>query len=47
MNVRKLRQIPKKFLGIYFWKDVSPESALKQFHVVDDKFDEEDDVIKY
>mmetsp|Transcript_6666 Transcript_6666/g.5786 ORF Transcript_6666/g.5786 Transcript_6666/m.5786 type:complete len:138 (+) Transcript_6666:16-429(+) len=46
-NVRKMRQIPKKFLGVYFWKDVSAESALDQFEIIDDKFEEEHDVIKY
>mmetsp|Transcript_32588 Transcript_32588/g.28847 ORF Transcript_32588/g.28847 Transcript_32588/m.28847 type:complete len:177 (-) Transcript_32588:623-1153(-) len=47
MNIRKLRQISKKYLGFYLWKDVSPEYALDQFQIIDDKFQNENDVIKF
>lgn len=46
-NIRKLRQVPVSFLGIQLWKDVDPETAIKQFNIIDDKFEKEDDVIRH
>ncbi|CAI2367841.1 unnamed protein product [Moneuplotes crassus] len=46
LNVRKLRQVPVTFLGVQLWKDVTPEVALEQFRIIDNKFESDDDVIK-
>lgn len=47
MKVRKLHQIPRMIFGFFFWQDVTSEKAIQQFSYVDDKFNQESDVIKY